>query len=88
MEFFEEENIIALPWPGNSPDLNLNEHVWACMKRRLDWYENLPEKVKDIWEHVQDIRTDLPEGILQNLYESIPKRLEEVIKSKGGNIKY
>ena len=88
MEFFEQENITVLPWPVNSPDLNLIEHVWAYMKRRLDRHTEPPEKLIDLWERVQEIWTDLPNGFLQKLYESMPKRLEEVIKNKEGNTKY
>ena len=88
MEFFEEENITVLPWPANSPDLNLIEHVWAYMKRKLDSDPERPEKLEDLWERVQKIWTDLPDDFLQKLYESMPKRLEEVIRHKGGNTRY
>jgi hypothetical protein len=88
MEFFEDENITLLPWPANSPDLNLIEHVWAYMKRRLDRYDEQPKTMVELWERVQTIWTELPDGLLQKLYESMPKRLEEVIKNKGGNTKY
>jgi hypothetical protein len=42
----------------------------------------------DLWEPVQEIWTELPDGFLQKLYESMPKRLEKVTKNKGGNTKY
>jgi hypothetical protein len=88
MEFFEEEKITVLPWPANSPDLNIIEHVWAYMKRRLGWYTERPDNLEDLWERVQEIWTNIPNDFLQKLYESMPKRLEEVIKHKGGNTKY
>ncbi|KAF9991685.1 hypothetical protein BGZ80_008961, partial [Entomortierella chlamydospora] len=59
---------------SNSPDLNLIEHVWEYIKSKLNLY---PE-TQDVWEHIS---TDF----LQNLYKSMPTRLEEVIKNKGRN---
>ena len=33
--WFQDSKIELLDWPGNSPDLNPIENVWAIMKRRL-----------------------------------------------------
>ena len=34
-KYFIDNNIMVLDWPGNSPDLNLIENLWALIKRRL-----------------------------------------------------
>ncbi len=88
MEFFEKENITVLPWPANSPDLNLIEHVWAYMKRKLDEDPVAPKNKNELWERVQKIWTELLNGFLQKLYESMPKRMQAVIRNKGRNTKY
>ena len=33
--FFEEKDITILDWPGNLPDLNPIENLWAIIKRRI-----------------------------------------------------
>lgn len=88
MDYFAKKNITVLPWPGNSPDLNSIEHVWAHMKRELDRYPEAPKTMKELWRRVQDIWTAIPNDFLQKLYESMPRQLEAVIKSKGRNTKY
>lgn len=35
MDFFAENGIQVLDWPGNSADLSPIENVWAYMKRHL-----------------------------------------------------
>ena len=88
MAFFEQEHITVLPWPANSPDLNLIEHVWAYMKKQLDQYPEILKDENELWERVQDIWEHLPKDLLEKLYASMPERLAEVNKHKGRNTKY
>ena len=35
LNFFRERKISFLSWPGNSPDLNIIEHAWSYVSRRI-----------------------------------------------------
>ena len=83
-----QQSIETLTWPSQSPDINIIENVWRMIKirleRRLEDISNradLIRVVKEIWEDINS------EDII-SLYESIPKRIEAVIKSKGYITKY
>lgn len=83
--YFEEEKIIVLPWPSQSPDLNPIEHLWAYIKQILGNKsrnkDDLKKEIKLIWDKIT------PEFCKKLIY-SMPKRLEEVIKKGGKNTKY
>ena len=86
--WFAKQKFTILEWPANSPDLNIIEHVWAYIKYRLTTYEYPPQDLDQLWSRVQDIWTSLPSEYLQNLYESMPRRMRALLRSRGGQIKY
>lgn len=88
MKYFKDKTISCLEWPGNSPDLNPMENLWAIVKARLRKMDcttitKLVEAVNRIWCRDQQISENC-----KNLVDSMPKRVEEVIKAKGGHISY
>ncbi|KAG7176887.1 Transposable element Tcb1 transposase-like 3 [Homarus americanus] len=85
--WLHERAILLLEWPGNSPDLNPIENVWHEMKRKLSTRDTstvhrLQEEIKHMWEFEMD------EEYFQMLAESMPKRLQLVIKWKENMTKY
>ncbi|KIK24212.1 hypothetical protein PISMIDRAFT_98857 [Pisolithus microcarpus 441] len=75
-------------WPAQSPDLNPIDDFWGCLKRRLAQHENPPSGIHDLWERVQVEWEGIPAEECQKLIESMPKRVQAVLKAKGGYTKY
>lgn len=87
-QWLAEQEFTVLEWPANSPDLNIIEHVWAYIKYTLSKDKRVPETLDELWERVQTIWTELPKNYLPHLYESMPKRIKALLRSRGGPIKY
>lgn len=87
-EWFNNHQINLLSWSSQSPDLNPIEHLWDNLKKRPGEYENSSNEILELWERIQ-VEWDKiePEGC-QNLIESMPMRMEALIKTKGGYTKY
>ena len=85
---FEELEIPVIWCPPQSPDLNPIEHLWEHLKRKLREYENHPSSITELWERTSKEWEAIPKEVVQNLIESMPRRVDAVLKAKGGHTKY
>ncbi|MGL6119347.1 MAG: transposase [Fusobacteriaceae bacterium] len=85
-EFFDENEVDVLFWPSQSPDLNPIENLWSYIERKLT-KKVLKTKTKLI-EEIKEIWNNIPLSYVRNLYQSIPNRLELILRNKGGHIPY
>ena len=86
-QYLDNKNIAYIkPWPGNSPDLNPIEHVWAEMKRLLR--DRDTSSIPKLEAQLQDIWKNLDRDYLKRLIDSVPDRLQEVIDRKGKATRY
>ena len=85
--WFEEQGIKFLDWPAQSPDLSPIKHTWFHLKRCLSDYERTPKGVYELWDRVVEWRKISVEEC-QKCIESMPRRIQGVIKAKGGHTKY
>ncbi len=87
-KWMEDHNISLLDWPPQSPDLNPIEHLWKHIKSELTKYPTQPKGDWEIWERVAEVWDKIRPEVCQNLIESMPRRVQAVIKAKGGHTKY
>ena len=88
--FLQDHNIQVLQWPPYSPDLNIIENLWNILKDEVGPLNHIgpnqrEELILVITEAWDKIRTERPR-LLRKLYTSMKKRVDEVIKQKGGHI--
>jgi transposase len=89
-EWLEVHGIHTMEWPPYSPDLNPIEHLWWALKKYVqklhpelkemgdkeeDW-DALRSALKEAWQAI-------PNSLIRQLIESMPRRLAAVRKAKG-----
>ena len=88
-EYLNEQNYEVLEWPAHSPDLSPIEHMWALFKRKLNEYESPPKGVQELYERVVDIwYNQITREDCLKVIDSMPDRIQAVIKAKGYWTKY
>lgn len=87
-EWIAEHNITVLPWPSRSPDLNIIENLWYDVEVRVRSRNKTPSNVKELRAAIEEEWYATPLSYIRSLYDSIPRRLEAVLRAKGRSTKY
>ena len=85
-KWFEDNNIEVMPWPGNSPDANPIENVW-------DYFEaNIADihfpNVDELYEAIKKVWLDISGDYIKKLIDSMKRRIQAIIKARGGSTRY
>jgi transposase len=84
--FFERNIELLEPWPAQSPDLNPIENCWRVVSDFVNSKE--PQNLKDLAQFIEEGCASVKQIFIKNCINSIPERLREVIKNKGGHTRY
>jgi hypothetical protein len=82
---FEEHEgeLQHLPWPAHSPELNVSEPLWSVLETRVRNRFPPPISLEQLEDVLQEDWYKILLETVQNLYESIPRRIAAVLKAKG-----
>lgn len=75
-----------LQTPPQSPDLNVIEHLWSELERRIS--KQTFKNVSELKDGLQHAWNSIEPEICQNLVSSMTRRLEAVVQAKGNPTKY
>jgi transposase len=77
----DENKIVSLDWPSNSPDLNPIENIWALLKNKIKKRPN--RTTKEFTESIIECWKEIDQEHINNAINSVPNRI-----NKGKSINY
>jgi transposase/arsenate reductase-like glutaredoxin family protein len=82
VDFLEKYGVCTMnDWPAMSPDLNIIENMWAKLKRQLA--QERINTLGNLWPSVQRLFNEIPSEFIKKLFDSIPLRINYVLRNKG-----
>ncbi|GFT74438.1 transposable element Tcb1 transposase [Trichonephila clavipes] len=87
-ECLQSEDITLMDWPAYSPDINLIEHVWVVLGRRIAARQPPPTCLTEFWRALLDQWCNIPQDQIHNLILSMPRRCKVCIASSGRHTPY
>ncbi len=84
--WLNDHGVGVLDWPANSPGLNPRENLWGIVKRKMR--NKRPKNADELKATVKETWASIPPQQCHKLINSMPRRIEAVIKAKGAPTKY
>ena len=72
-------------FPPQSPDVNPIQHLWDHLKR-VKVKQAVTSK-DNLWDTLSECWNDITASTLQNLVKSTLKRVQAILRAKGGHTK-
>ncbi|GFX43592.1 transposable element Tcb1 transposase [Trichonephila clavipes] len=82
--FLDTEDVRLLPRPARSPDLSPTENVWSIVVERLARSHTPVTMVDELWHRVTAAWPSVFVHVIQSLFDSMPRRISDVITARGG----
>ena len=82
-EFLHDNNIARLEWPACSPDMNPIDHAWNTLKRAVFGRDDPPTTLRDLRRFAVEEGGNLDQRDLDELVDSLPRRIQACINARG-----
>lgn len=84
----ESHGVIKLEWPPQSPDLNPIENLWKQLKDAVQKRSATIKTAADLKNALVEAWNDIEKDSWNVLIDSMPERIDAVLKAKGGSTRW
>nr|CAH7732366.1 unnamed protein product [Callosobruchus chinensis] len=81
-------SIARLEWPAMSPDMSPIEDVWDYVSRAIFSRNNPPRSTQELIVAATEEWDNIPQEVINHLIIGMHRRVDALIRSRGGNTKY
>lgn len=85
-QWLQQRNVLVLPWPAKSPDLNPIENLWGIVVREVYKEGRQYNDTNELKAAITAAWQAIPQQTLQNLVRSMPSRTDLVMEANGWEI--
>ena len=86
-QFVNGNNVNVLPRPAVSPDMNLTEHIWDYLDRKVRARGNV-HNLRDLENALIQEWNNIPNVVIRRFVRSMRGHLAACIDSRGGHTLY
>ena len=83
-DWFNCKKLDVLDWPTSRPNTNIIKHVWKYLNWRVHTQNPLLRNHKDMWAMLQKEWGQIEMDYIEKLFQSMPERVDMLVKAKGG----
>ncbi|GFX67180.1 transposable element Tcb2 transposase [Trichonephila clavipes] len=87
-DFFFEEGIVRMEWPACSSDMNLIEHVWDALRRRIAGRQSPPQNLQELERALLEEWYRIPQLVINSLIDSMPQRCSTLLVVRENHTPY
>lgn len=87
-DFYDDKGLCILPWPPQSPDMNLIEYLWNHLDDLVRARNPLPKNIEELWAALEEEWYKIDVGYIQSLYERMQDRVAALKAAKGSYTRY
>jgi hypothetical protein len=94
-DWLAKQEFETMIWPPYSPDLNPIENLWVLLKAKIYKLQlelkDMPdtdETLEFMIQTTQEAWSQIDISILENLADTMPHRVEDIIENRGWYTKY
>lgn len=86
--FLQQQQIVRMQWPANSPDLSPIEHLWDVLGRAVRRNYPPPVNLQQLVQFLQQEWAAIPQATIRNLIQSMRRRCTACLTARGGHTRY